>query len=215
MFLKEKKHTQATVTAAVSSLFAASNAQGIIQYFDSSNAFSAGQGGNSSATWNIDGDPFIGEIGLHNIFTGYFVAYSLATNPGQSAGMFTNGGDIANLASGYTIPSNTESFANNKIIVNNSTFVGASGFTSGETGFMGFYFNLGSGPQYGWAEVTFFDGNDPGITVHRWAYEDDGSSIQVGDTGVIPEPATVATGLGALALGAAGLRRWRKAKQAA
>jgi MYXO-CTERM domain-containing protein len=33
--------------------------------------------------------------------------------------------------------------------------------------------------------------------------------------GAIPEPETAAVGLGALALGAAGLRRWRKKKQQA
>jgi hypothetical protein len=48
-----------------------------------------------------------------------------------------------------------------------------------------------------------------------WAYDDSGDQIAAGDTGGVPEPSTMAlAGLGALALGAAGLRRWRAARKA-
>jgi hypothetical protein len=48
-----------------------------------------------------------------------------------------------------------------------------------------------------------------------YAYDDSGAYIPAGDTGGIPEPSTfVLTGLGALVLGAAGLRRWRAARKA-
>lgn len=85
----------------------------------------------------------------------------------------------------------------------------ASGFTSGEIGYMGFRFNpSGSLVLYGWAEVILTDGGDSGtFEVVRWAYDNTGANIQT----PVPEPATTAMGLGALALGAAGLRRWRKA----
>ena len=66
---------------------------------------------------------------------------------------------------------------------------------------------------YGWARTTLNDdGSFDGVsnfTIHEWAYEDSGSSILVGAGGaVIPEPTSASLGL--LALGAAGLRRWRK-----
>ena len=50
-----------------------------------------------------------------------------------------------------------------------------------------------------------------------YAYDNSGSPLPLGSTiSAVPEPSTTAlAGLGALVLGAAGLRRWRKAKQAA
>ena len=45
------------------------------------------------------------------------------------------------------------------------------------------------------------------------AYEDSGATIQAG---AIPEPGTaIPTGLAALALGATGIRRWRKSRKQA
>ncbi len=83
-----------------------------------------------------------------------------------------------------------------------------------------FEFNPGTGPRYGWIElsgsVTDTYGpayaNGPSVTVEGWAYSTSGAQIRAGYTGV-PEPGTFAlTGLAALALGAAGMRRWRTAK---
>ena len=48
------------------------------------------------------------------------------------------------------------------------------------------------------------------LTIHDWAYDDTGAVLPAG---VVPEPASTGMGLGALALGAAGLRRWRKTRQ--
>ena len=70
----------------------------------------------------------------------------------------------------------------------------------GGKGYIGFSFLHNSVTCYGWASVT--------------ATEDAGANIIVGDTGAVPEPSEAALGLGALALGAAGLRRWRKTKAA-
>ena len=82
-----------------------------------------------------------------------------------------------------------------------------------------------NGPIYGWMElsldVTNAPGLDPGgtlgpnVTVEGFAFDDSGAKIAAGDTGV-PEPSTLPlTGLAALALGAAGLRRWRAARKLA
>jgi hypothetical protein len=50
-----------------------------------------------------------------------------------------------------------------------------------------------------------------------WAYDTSGAQIAAGQLeSAVPEPDAFAlTGLGALALGAAGLRRWRAARKAA
>jgi hypothetical protein len=69
---------------------------------------------------------------------------------------------------------------------------------------------------YGWAqlEVSFAPGGPfvggPQVTLVDWAYDTSGAQIPAGDTGT-PEPSTfVLTGLAALALGAKGLRAWRR-----
>jgi hypothetical protein len=78
-------------------------------------------------------------------------------------------------------------------------------------------------PLYGWIELSYSatsaTGNSPAygplLTVEGWAYDTTGARIQAGDTGsATPEPDTFgSTGLAALALGAAGMRRWRAARQ--
>lgn len=81
------------------------------------------------------------------------------------------------------------------------------GFTEG-TNYFGFRFNpSGSKVLYGWAQMNVTTGFDGGVVISEWAYQSSGGSIQVG---AVPEPAAAATGLGLLALGAAGLRRQRR-----
>jgi len=79
--------------------------------------------------------------------------------------------------------------------------------------------NSSSGNQleYGWvgmsaATVTAGNTSKMSVTLTGWAYDDTGAKITAG---AIPEPgsATLAMG-GALVLGAAGLRQWRKRKAA-
>ena len=83
--------------------------------------------------------------------------------------------------------------------------------------------------DYGWIELsysmslTFPYGNRPSdgpeLIIEAWAYDDTGAKIKAGALPAapsVPEPGTLAsTGLAALALGAAGLRRWRNTRQAA
>ncbi len=83
----------------------------------------------------------------------------------------------------------------------------------------------GPSPLYGWVELSYSvtaggdssAANGPLLTIEGWAYDTSGNRIVAGDTGTsaTPEPDTFAsTGLAALALGAAGMRRWRKKKSA-
>ncbi|MEM1223918.1 MAG: hypothetical protein AAGH40_14290 [Verrucomicrobiota bacterium] len=90
----------------------------------------------------------------------------------------------------------------------------AAGFTSGTPAFVGFRFDSEGTTVYGWAELTLTEIDTPPnsnipveFAISRFAYDDTGISITAG---AIPEPAAAATGLGLLALGAAGLRRMRR-----
>ena len=88
--------------------------------------------------------------------------------------------------------------------------------SSGVSTYIGFRFNPSGTELFGWANVTLTDGGSFGtFVINEWAYDDSGSSIQTGQTSAVPEPATYALGLGALALGAAGLRRMRQRKRLA
>jgi len=75
-----------------------------------------------------------------------------------------------------------------------------------------------SNNYYGWLQLDSAVSGSAGplITLNEWAYDDTpGEFIAAGDTGV-PEPSTMdLTGLAALILGAAGLRRWRAARKPA
>jgi hypothetical protein len=74
--------------------------------------------------------------------------------------------------------------------------------------------------KYGWLEASSSGPSSPSnapVTVERYAYDNSGFPLPLGATSsAIPEPSTTAlAGLGALVLGAAGVRRWRKTKQTA
>jgi hypothetical protein len=66
--------------------------------------------------------------------------------------------------------------------------------------------------DYGWVQLSQqFDGTDLNLTIHGFAYDDQGNRITAGET---PEPGTLGTmAMGALILGAAGLKRWRAARK--
>src|SRR5882724_10298112 len=69
--------------------------------------------------------------------------------------------------------------------------------------------------RYGWVDLSLenVNGAPPLITIFGYAYDDTGLPIA---TGIIPEPAPMALlALGALTLGAKGLRSWRRNRAAA
>jgi len=75
--------------------------------------------------------------------------------------------------------------------------------------------------NYGWIHiqsVTQTPGTVSGmsVTFDKWGYQDDGTPIGAGQITVVPEPTTTASlaMAGALVSGAAGLRSWRKRRDA-
>jgi hypothetical protein len=88
-------------------------------------------------------------------------------------------------------------------------------------GYALFAFDSGPDTLYGWIHLSLSINNQfgsdpalgPNVTIFDWAFDDSGQTLAAGDA---PEPATaIPTGLAALALGAVGLRNWRKARKAA
>lgn len=73
---------------------------------------------------------------------------------------------------------------------------------------------LGDPLLYGWVEVGLTIGNNlgPSVTIYRYAYDNTGAPITMG---AVPEPAPMAfLALGALTLGAKGVRNWRRNRPA-
>ena len=76
--------------------------------------------------------------------------------------------------------------------------------SGGDDGYIGFQFNIAGGTHYGWAAVTIDSGR---LTISEAWYENVAdASINV----AVPEVSQFSLGLGALAMGAAGLRRMRR-----
>ena len=85
-----------------------------------------------------------------------------------------------------------------------------------------FTFTFDGNPYYGWVELSLNNQNvfgtpagaGPDLTISAWAFQE-GTPLPAGDTGIVPEPATLATtALAALVLGAVGVRRWRSSRRA-
>lgn len=71
----------------------------------------------------------------------------------------------------------------------------------------------GGAIRYGWAEIFLSNGNlinssGPNVTIYGYAYDDTGAFIAAG---AVPEPSSASfLALGALVVGAKGLRAWRR-----
>ena len=139
--------------------------------------------------------------------------------PNGSSFNFANlssGAKLGTAADGLSFNAATESRALVSSY-NGSNFRGYSpangSWSLGDTGYFGFKFTSSGNTHYGWAEMTLSSGSQPWATINEAWYNDtpDGEVT----VGVVPEPAEVGLGLGALALGAAGLRRMRQKRKAA
>lgn len=77
-----------------------------------------------------------------------------------------------------------------------------------------FFNTANSSTNFGWAELSLSANPNPlteTLTIEGYAFDDSGARLAAGE---VPEPGTFAsTAFAALALGAAGLRRWRAARR--
>lgn len=203
------KHSKKLTSAAsLTSLFtAATSVDAAIQYFDETNAFTV-NGSTGDTGWDVDGDSI--DESLFDYNGGAIDFESLDDNFRVVIGAI--GTSMIALSYGFSLDGGANFFHSLLSIVGTSGPDLAIGFTNGEAGYMGFRFNPEGTTLYGWAEIILSGGSSGNFEVLRWAYEDSGAAIQVG---AIPEPASTGVGLGVLALGAAGLRRWRGARSSA
>ncbi|WOO43481.1 hypothetical protein [Rubellicoccus peritrichatus] len=197
--------------ATLGSLLVTSGADAVINYFDSSNQVTAVTN-SPEVLWDIDQD------GIDDVsFGSSGSAIYLLNSGGKDFSANGTGGELQTIAKDAYLTAGANWMQTASNIANTSVGIFNVGGTvqNGESFYFGFYFaQTISGPRdaLGWAlaQVDFDSiNNEASFTIFEWAYQTDGSPIPAG---AIPEPAAVATGLGALALGAAGIRRWRKNK---
>ena len=155
-----------------------------------------------------DANFFLGGARVSN--DAYYLAASASWQPVRTGTGNTDA--ILRLDVGTTIDVSTASYSTGfgaSGQINSHMVGGATGFTEGVPGYLGFSLIIDNPASpgnpllvYGWALVTLENNDGVGI-LHEWAYEDSGAAIQVA---AIPEPrAALLGGLGMLML----LRRRR------
>jgi hypothetical protein len=206
------------LVTSVATLIAASTVQAKVQY--SSTSLSFGDAG-YAFSWEIDSSATQIKFSYWSAAGVKKVGLSVtAVSPDMKFVVDTNikllalGASVSKIGSGLGLKFSHKSVT--VLVAGQLNAAQLNGFTSGTTEYIGFSFQHNSIICYGWAEITITAnaGGYGTFTINDWAYEDTGAAITVGNTGAVPEPAETAIGLGALALGAAGLRRWRKGKAA-
>jgi hypothetical protein len=200
----------ATTVASLTSLLAASSVQADIFYFPSS-SFTVSDDVSATVAWDVDGaGTILADFSVQNTYFNSRIVRLDFNNKG--AFVSTNHGSLLALHTGDVVSAGM-AFSNQRIpLIVSGALASVRSFVSGTPAFVGFSFTEKGTTCYGWASITITEGASVStITVNEWAYEDSGAAITVG---AVPEPAQTAVGLGALALGAAGLRRWRKNKAA-
>jgi hypothetical protein len=123
---------------------------------------------------------------------------------GPDLGSYTAAIGIANAAGVLRVFSGA-------FLISQSTYF--SGYVAGAPGSfnIGFSFLSSGATHYGWANISVENGPEWRLTVNEWTYDDTpGSPVHVPDqAAVVPAPPAGVAALTLLALGAAGVRRWR------
>ena len=207
--------TLAAGSASIAALLSASAANATIIYFNT--PITSDNTTVGDVAWDIDGDGGVEAILINSgSIIGSF-SKNLTALGGNFYVMSDSGSLLATNAAGQTIYDGKFTARITSLFLSGSLENTAS-ISSGVSTYIGFKFEPSDDDAelYGWANVTLTNGNGFGtFVINEWAYDDSGSSIQAGQTSAVPEPATYALGLGALALGAAGLRRMRQRKRLA
>lgn len=134
-------------------------------------------------------------------------------NAANGSQILMSGGSVADLAFGNIIdPTNPTNWGSGgKMVATDSTSTNGNWPNNGSAGYLGFYFDSGSGKQAAWAHInTSSSVSTSSFTVLDYAYSDNANlSITAGQTvgsTATPEPSTLAM----LALGGAGLIAYRR-----
>ena len=143
---------------------------------------------------------------------------------GGTAGLlFYWGGDAGSINGGVASSANgpylvlgigsTISAASTFSQVANGSFGETAAYQAGTTGYLGVRFtNESTGAaDYGYVHLQTTAGNGFPARILDYSYDNTGAAITIA---AVPEPTTTAA-LAAFALGAVGVRRWRKGKQSA
>lgn len=217
-----KKKLFSALAAGAASIYGQTDAEAGIQYTDSSaNPITSNSSTPGGVNWDIDGD-FTDEATIFNAIGTTSTIVKGITRINNQFRFLANSYKLAAQSSGAVVgTANTNWRSSLYYVFYNGSIYLATGFSDTIPGFFGFSFESGGSTLYGWAEATLTNGGTFGtFTISRWAYEDTGASITVGDTGsggstgAVPEPSSFAiTGLGLLAAGASGVRRWRREKK--
>lgn len=221
-------------TSTIGALVIASSSHAIINHHTTTLSVTAAGNALDSATWNVDGlggpEAFIfAQAQSVPTSVGFPPIIGTATigagAPGTGSFSFaTVNSDLANItsnavvnAANYGFKSALFTFANQSSVRQDQDFANLSQ----PNAIIGFRMlkNVGEGTtNYGVASITWDTSGNNGVvlTINEWWWNSvDQEGIKgSGEAAPIPEPATTAFGLAALAAGAAGLRRWRKAKAA-
>ncbi|WOO42475.1 hypothetical protein [Rubellicoccus peritrichatus] len=220
-----------TTTSALAGLFAATGMLDAAVVFNNT-TFSFGPPGVGDNTlfWDIDGNNsstalvsgptqissmVASKTSVNMVFNAVslgFIGAQLNTAVTSRVGSIQNStGPIAqNLGNSYQLgPSNFTNTA--PYGIGYFSYCTCGPFQINTPGIIGFRFSTDGGTtfNYGYVNVIFDDTveMDGIFRIEGWAYETDPDTPIVTP---VPEPTTTAIGLGTLALGAAGLRQWRK-----
>ena len=149
-----------------------------LDFTDSNDASAYTLSTSEPANWDIN--PFYGggAVGTSNTFLP--VLASTATNSA-----------LLNLSLGTSVGPGSD-FPSSYSGSSTHMGLGAGQFESGSSGYLGFILNPGVDDYYGWMKITLNDDGTSG-TIHTWAWETSGASIQVG---AVPEPANTGLLLG-------------------
>ncbi|WOO40301.1 hypothetical protein [Rubellicoccus peritrichatus] len=195
--------------------------------------------GQADAEFRPRGDPFSVMLGVAGTNTFQWVADTTVLSPGGTVRRgplnltaayivrpFGNweSGNFATSSKAVALVNGADNSFKNILgfkAVENGPYAYVSQTASGQyipgslSGTIGFRFKRGSDDyQHGWATLVVSNFETGYAVITEWAYEDSGAPIVAGSITPIPEPTIVATSLGVLALGAAGLHRWRKLREA-
>ncbi|HNX05339.1 MAG TPA: PEP-CTERM sorting domain-containing protein, partial [Opitutales bacterium] len=183
---------------------------------------------NDSIGWDLDHNGFADLVLFNSEVSGSGVQF-VNNGTGSAAGSFlsqTSGsttidtvdlGTTIGSSGWYSVSSTATLMSAAGFIGNGNTALSnvEGAIVTGDTVYLAFTFEsyLGSAnptTTYGWLSLTANTGDGSKelriIELGKWAYGTTGESVLVG----VPEPSTYAAGIGLLALGAAGVRRWRK-----